>query len=197
MSLTNEYFSYFPYAIKGSGGDYESVLVVANSKAYDGDGGYCEQALSKKHYDDDAVCGTAKNTGDCAAMWTATTTAASQPPLLLHFDRGLLLSSGPYTPALHASMFIDRFDLINSLIDCILFEYAGPTGQCTVKELADCFDFIRAMYENNQGAFDTPSDIYIQKRGLDTPDGMKFYIDGCSEQGSNSIYPHDIAVELE
>ncbi|KAF9340513.1 hypothetical protein BGZ91_001608 [Linnemannia elongata] len=101
------------------------------------------------------------------------------------------------TPALHASMFIDRFDLINSLIDCILFEYAGPTGQCTVKELADCFVFIRAMYENNQGAFDTPSDIYIQKRGLDTPDGMKFYIDGCSEQGSNSIYPHDIAVELE
>ncbi|KAF9340514.1 hypothetical protein BGZ91_001609 [Linnemannia elongata] len=72
MSLTNEYFSYFPYAIKGSGGDYESVLVVANSKAYDGDGGYCEQALSKKHYDDDAVCGTAKNTGDRAAMVAAT-----------------------------------------------------------------------------------------------------------------------------
>ncbi|KAG0078485.1 hypothetical protein BGZ90_005127 [Linnemannia elongata] len=95
MSLTNEYFSYFPYAIKGSGGDYESVLVVANSKAYDGDGGYCEQALSKKHYDDDAVCGTTKNTGDRAAMWTATTTAASQPPLLLHFDRGLLIGSGP------------------------------------------------------------------------------------------------------
>lgn len=47
MPLTNEYFSYFPYAIKCSGGDYESVLVVANSKAYNGDGGYCEQALSK------------------------------------------------------------------------------------------------------------------------------------------------------
>ncbi|KAF8948154.1 hypothetical protein BGZ47_006262 [Haplosporangium gracile] len=42
-------------------------------------------------------------------------------------------------------MSISRFDLINSLLDCVLFECAQFTGQCTVKELAECFDFIRGI----------------------------------------------------
>lgn len=78
-----------------------------------------------------------------------------------------------------------------------MFEYAGLTGQCTVKELAKCFDFILSMYKNNQGAFDTPCDIFIRQRRLHTPKGMKFHIDECNEQGSNSFYSHDIAVEQE
>ncbi|KAF9137469.1 hypothetical protein BGX30_010182 [Mortierella sp. GBA39] len=72
-----------------------------------------------------------------------------------------------------------RFDLINSLIDCMLFECAGTTGQFTVEELAECFDFIRAMYKNNR-AHSTPHATSIS-----------------TNQGTNSIYPHDIAVELE
>ncbi|KAG0276277.1 hypothetical protein BGZ95_007760 [Linnemannia exigua] len=60
-------------------------------------------------------------------------------------------------------MVIERFDFVNSLLDCILFECA---------------------------------DHYSQN-GLDTPDGLIEHIDFCNENGSNTIFPMDIAVWRE
>ncbi|KAF9919613.1 Terminal uridylyltransferase 4 [Linnemannia zychae] len=94
-------------------------------------------------------------------------------------------------------MSYKRSEFIGHLWDCILFEYAGQIPNqgflhVSLADLAGAMAHIKELYQDDyDGDFEIPSNIYIDKYGLDDPQYLRSYIESLDE-GTYDFFPYSV-----